>query len=127
VKALLNAITARFPTGAVLFDAMPSWAVRSRGGSNVGGTGAVYRWALNDPRDIKQLEPKLEFVEKFTISGHVGYYRFQLVMRAIVRALDVFAVLWRYEQIPLQQLARGNQAGRRADRHHRWPTPDVGL
>jgi O-methyltransferase involved in polyketide biosynthesis len=99
VKALLNAITQRFPGGQVVFDAMPSWIVRSRGGSNVGTTGATYRWALDNPSAIKQLERNLELVDKLTISERVGYSRLQLAMRVIVRAMEVFPALRRYEQV----------------------------
>ncbi len=99
VKAILNAITQHDLGGRVVFDAMPAWVVRSPAGSNVGRTGAAYKWALDDPLAIKQLDPKLEFVETVTIRERVGYARFQVMIRAIARAMEVFPALRWYEQI----------------------------
>jgi O-methyltransferase involved in polyketide biosynthesis len=43
VKALLNAVVAHFPSGQLIFDICNTMIVK-RAGSNVGGTGATYRW-----------------------------------------------------------------------------------
>ncbi len=99
VKGLMSAIIEHAPGGQMVFDAMPSWVVRRKASSNVGNTGATYRWALDDPRSINQLEPRLALIRQFTIGERIGYERFGLVMRAIVRAMEVFPALRRYEQI----------------------------
>jgi methyltransferase (TIGR00027 family) len=52
VKALLNAVVAHFPSGQMIFDICNSFIVK-RAGSNVGGTGATYKWGLDDPYDIR--------------------------------------------------------------------------
>jgi len=75
VKALFNAVVAHFPGGQMIFDICNSFIVK-RAGSNVGGTGATYRWGLDDPQDIKQLEPKLELVKEFRPSELVAFSRF---------------------------------------------------
>jgi len=36
------------------------------------GTGATYKWGLDDPQDIKQLEPKLELIKEFKPSEQVA-------------------------------------------------------
>ena len=97
VKALLNAIVAHFPGGQMIFDSCNSMIVK-RAGSNVGGTGATYKWGLDDPQDIKQLEPKLELIKEYRPSELVGFSRFPLWWRALYRAQEVFPTLRRMER-----------------------------
>ncbi len=70
VKALLNAVVAHFPGGQMIFDVVHPMILKQVG-SNVGGTGATYKWGLDDPQDIKQLEPKLELIKEFRPSEQV--------------------------------------------------------
>jgi O-methyltransferase involved in polyketide biosynthesis len=77
VKALLNAVVAHFPGGQMIFDICNSMIVK-RAGSNVGGTGASYKWGLDDPQDIQQLEPKLELIREISMHELVGFSRFPL-------------------------------------------------
>ncbi len=80
VKAILNAVTQHFLHGEIIFDALASWIVK-RTGSNVGGTGASYKWAIDNPPEIKKLEPKLDFIKEYKTRDLVGYSRFPLVIR----------------------------------------------
>ena len=98
VKALLNAVVAHFPSGQMIFDICNSWIVK-RAGSNVGGTGATYKWGLDDPQDIKQLEPKLELVKEFRPSELVAFSRFPLWVRVLFRIQEVNPTLRRMERI----------------------------
>ena len=84
VKALLNAVVGHFPGGQMIFDICNPWIVK-RAGSNVGGTGATYKWGLDDPQDIMQLEPKLELIKEFKPSELVAFSRFPLWWRALYR------------------------------------------
>jgi O-methyltransferase involved in polyketide biosynthesis len=97
VKALLNAVVAHFPRGQVIFDICNPMIVK-RAGSNVGGTGATYKWGLDDPLDIQQLEPKLELIKEFRQSELVAFSRFPLWFRAIYRAQEVVPTLRRMER-----------------------------
>ena len=97
VKALLNAVAAHFPGGQMIFDICNSFIVK-RAGSNVGGTGASYKWGLDDPQDIKQLEPKLELIKEFKPSEQVEFSRFPLWWRAIYRVQEVVPTLRRMER-----------------------------
>jgi len=97
VKALLNAVVAHFPGGQMIFDICNSMIVK-RAGSNVGGTGATYKWGLDDPEDIKQLEPKLELIKEFSMHELVGFSRFPLWVRALFRAQEVIPTLRRMER-----------------------------
>src|SRR5690242_17417426 len=98
VKALLNAVVAHFPGGQMIFDICNPWIVK-RAGSNVGGTGATYKWGLDDPQDIKQLEPKLELIKEFRPSELVAFDRFPLWLRGLFRAMEVSPALRRTERI----------------------------
>ena len=97
VKALLNAVVAHFPSGQMIFDICNSMIVK-RAGSNVGGSGATYRWGLDDPRDIQQLEPKLELIKEFRPSELVAFSRFPLWWRALYRVQEVNPTLRRMER-----------------------------
>jgi O-methyltransferase involved in polyketide biosynthesis len=97
VKALLNAVVAHFPSGQMVFDICNSLIVK-RAGSNVGGTGAAYKWGLDDPQDIKQFEPKLELIKEFRPSELVAFSRFPLWWRVLFRVQEVNPTLRRMER-----------------------------
>jgi len=97
VKALLNAVVAHFPGGQLIFDICNPFIVK-RAGTNVGGTGATYRWGLDDPQDIKQLEPKLELIKEYKPSEMVAFSRFPLWWRALYRIQEVNPTLRRMER-----------------------------
>jgi O-methyltransferase involved in polyketide biosynthesis len=97
VKALLNAVVAHFPSGQMIFDICNSMIVK-RAGSNVGGTGATYKWGLDDPQDIQQLEPKLELIKEFRPSELVAFDRVPLWLRGLFRAMEVSPALRRTER-----------------------------
>lgn len=98
VKALLKAVAAHFPTGQVIFDICNSFIVK-RAGSNVGGTGATYRWGLDDPQDIQQLEPKLELIKEYKPSELVAFSRFPLWLRTLFRIQELNPTLRRMERL----------------------------
>ena len=98
VKALLNAVVAHFPGGQVIFDICNQFIVK-RAGSNVGGTGATYKWGLDDPQDIKQLEPKLELIKEYRPSELVAFSRFPLWWRALYRVQELNPTLRRMERM----------------------------
>jgi O-methyltransferase involved in polyketide biosynthesis len=97
VKALLNAVVAHFPSGQMIFDICNSLILK-RAGANVGGTGATYKWGLDDPQEIKRLEPKLELIKEFKPSELVAFDRFPFWMRAMFRAMEVSPALRRPER-----------------------------
>jgi len=97
VKALLNAVVAHFPGGQMVFDVCNPWIVK-RAGTNVGGTGATYRWGLDDPADIKRLEPKLELIKEFRASEMVAFSRFPLLARLLLRAQEANRTMRRMER-----------------------------
>jgi O-methyltransferase involved in polyketide biosynthesis len=98
VKALLNAVVAHFPSGQLIFDICNTMIVK-RAGKNVGGTGATYRWGLDDPQEIRQLEPKLALIKEFKPSELVAFSRFPLWLRAMFRVMETNTTLRRNERI----------------------------
>jgi methyltransferase (TIGR00027 family) len=98
VKALLNAVVAHFPNGQLIFDICNTMIVK-QAGKNVGGTGATYKWGLDDPQDIKQLEPKLELIKEFKPSELVAFDRFPLWLRAMFRLMEKNTTLRRNERL----------------------------
>ncbi|HTP11506.1 MAG TPA: class I SAM-dependent methyltransferase [Anaerolineae bacterium] len=98
VKALLNAVVAHFPGGQLIFDICNSMIVK-RAGSNVGGTGATYKWGLDDPQDIQRLEPKLELIKEYRPSEVVAFSRFPLWWRALYRVQELIPTLRRMERV----------------------------
>jgi methyltransferase (TIGR00027 family) len=102
VKALLNAVVAHFPSGQLIFDICNTMIVK-QAGKNVGGTGATYRWGLDDPQDIKQLEPKLELIKEFKPSELVAFSRFPLWLRAMFRMMEMSTTLRRNERVVVYQ------------------------
>jgi O-methyltransferase involved in polyketide biosynthesis len=97
VKALLSAVVAHFPGGQMIFDICNSMIVK-RAGSNVGGTGATYKWGLDDPQDIKRLEPRLELIKEYRPSEMVAFARFPLWWRALYRLQETNPTLRRMER-----------------------------
>jgi O-methyltransferase involved in polyketide biosynthesis len=94
VKALLNAVVGHFASGQMIFDVVHPFILK-RVGSNVGGTGATYRWGLDDPADIKRLEPKLELVKEFRMHELVAFSRFAARVRVVFRAQELNSTLRR--------------------------------
>lgn len=97
VKTLLNAVVSHFPGGQMIFDICNLMIVK-RAGTNVGGTGATYKWGLDDPEDIRQLEPRLELIKEFRPSELVAFSRFPLWWRTLYRAQEVISTLRRMER-----------------------------
>ncbi len=60
---------------------------------------ASYKWGLDDPQDIKQLEPKLELVREISMHELVGFSRFPLWVRALYRVQDLNPTLRRMERM----------------------------
>ncbi len=102
VKALLNAVVAHFPSGQLIFDICNTMIVK-RAGSNVGGSGATYKWGLDEPQDIKQLEPKLELVKEYSMHELVAFSRFPLWVRALYQLQDKNPTLRRMERTLVYQ------------------------
>ena len=111
VKALLNAVVAHFPSGQMIFDICNPWIVK-RAGANVGGTGAAYKWGLDDPQDIKQLEPKLELIKEFRPSELVAFSRFPLWWRVLFRVQEVNRTLRRMERTLVYRYENASSASR---------------
>jgi len=60
VKELLNRVTSYFPCGEIAFDVMNSFAIKMGKSSLKETTGATHKWAVDDIRNVDNLNPKLK-------------------------------------------------------------------
>ncbi len=58
VAALLRRLLDRFPRGRLIFDVLNGYALR-RGNQGLAATGARLRWAVDDPRNVDRIDPRL--------------------------------------------------------------------
>jgi O-methyltransferase involved in polyketide biosynthesis len=103
VKQLINRITNHFPSGQLVFDAWNHLALRGAQRRGIKGTGATFGWAIDDPRDITELEPRLQLVKEFRTNELVAYTRMSWAMRALVHVMDAFPSLRRMNRVLLYQ------------------------
>ncbi|MHB8842371.1 MAG: class I SAM-dependent methyltransferase [Candidatus Aquicultor sp.] len=97
MKLLLNRLTAHFPCGQIAFDVLSSQSVRwmAKTGGSVKGTSATFSWGIDDPQDIKKLEPRLDLIADLRAPHLAGFSRMPWVMRALVRMMDSIPALQR--------------------------------
>lgn len=112
VKALLNAVVLQMPAGQVAFDAHTPQLIRlaNRSGASIGGTGATFHWGIGNPRDIKQLEPRLELVTERQAHQLAAFSTLPWGMRLILRSVDLIpalrimrCLLYRFERLSAPQ------------------------
>jgi len=106
LKALLKALTDHFSSGQLAFDAHTPQLVRwlTKTGANVRGTGATFSWGIDDPQDIKHLEPRLELITELRAHNLAAYSKMPWTIRSLVRVMDAIpalrvmrCVLYRFE------------------------------
>jgi O-methyltransferase involved in polyketide biosynthesis len=104
VKPLLNGLTSHFPSGQMAFDALSRLSLRTTThGRTVKGTGASYGWGIDDPQEIKALEPKLDLIAEVRTPDLVDYSRLPFAIRALARVMDAIPVLRRMNRVLLYQ------------------------
>ena len=74
VLQLLRRVTGHAPGGELALDAYSRFGLTMIGlQPSVRATGAVLRWALDDPKDLTRQIPRLDLVEELTGYGADGY------------------------------------------------------
>ena len=69
VKTLFGRLTDHFPSGEIAFDAMSS-AAMERGRSRLKEVfGAEHKWAVDDLREVDNLNPKVKRIDSFSVFG----------------------------------------------------------
>ena len=102
VKPLLNRLTDHFPSGRMAFDALSRLGARmAKADPSVRATGASFGWGIDDPRDIKQLDARLELVTELRTPDLPGYSKLPWAMRALVRVMDPIPALRRLNRLLL--------------------------
>jgi O-methyltransferase involved in polyketide biosynthesis len=67
VKLLFNRLTGYFPHAEIAFDVTSSYAMKSGESSLRETTGAVQRWAVDNPSEIEKLDAKLLRVTELSL------------------------------------------------------------
>ena len=62
-------------------------------GANVRGTGATFGWGIDDPQDIKHLEPRLELITELKAYNLAAYADMPWTMRTLVRVIGAIPAL----------------------------------
>ena len=90
MNALLRALTNHFPSGAIAFDAISPVATRMAGlNPSLRATGATFGgFSVDDPRELRKVAPRLEFVTASRTPGMPGYSKLPRTKRALVRVFD---------------------------------------
>jgi O-methyltransferase involved in polyketide biosynthesis len=102
VGPLLARLTDHFPSGRIAFDALSTRGTRMAGSDRaVSATGAKFGWGLDDPNDVKKFAPKMELIVEASSSQLLGYERLPLIMRALVRVIELFPSLRRLNRLLL--------------------------
>ncbi|EFV13707.1 class I SAM-dependent methyltransferase [Segniliparus rugosus] len=102
VRALLVRITERFPSGEVVFDSLPGWAIWAS--NHLVGRWASFKmgWPVRDERDAIRLAPKLRYLASATVADHPEridqpFYRWFYRGMRRVEALRNSLRMFRYE------------------------------
>lgn len=99
VRGLLNRLTVHFPRGELVFDAWNNMTLRGAQRRGIKGTGATFGWAIDDPLDIKKLEPRLELAKELRASEMAAFPRMPLWSRILVHIMDPIPALRRANRI----------------------------
>lgn len=100
VKTLLNRMTDHFPSGQMAFDAVSQLGARlAKTNVKIQTTGATIGWWIDDPRDIRRLDPKLELVTELRPLEAHRHDRLPGSFRALLCVLDLFPGLRRLNRL----------------------------
>jgi O-methyltransferase involved in polyketide biosynthesis len=98
LTVLLNRLVDHCPSGQMAFDVhsrrLVAWAAKYS--ASVANTGArFFRWGMDDPEEIKQLEPRLKLIADAKASQLAGYSRMPWTTRLVVRLMDTIPAMRR--------------------------------
>jgi O-methyltransferase involved in polyketide biosynthesis len=90
MKALLNRVTGHFASGQIVFDAYSLRLVQRMASrrASVKGSGAASGWGIDNPAELKLLDPRLELVLEAKTSDFVAFAQMPFTMRAVIRVMD---------------------------------------
>ncbi len=105
IKALLERVVERFPSGQIMFDAISRLYLKIQK-TNVGisATGAKMLWGIDDPHELEGWSPRIKLVTKLSsmdqnmpnIQKMSGGLRWFIGVLAHIRALREMGLLLRY-------------------------------
>jgi O-methyltransferase involved in polyketide biosynthesis len=99
-KTLLNRLTGHFPSGQIAFDAVNQQGAKlAKSNARIQLTGATIGWWIDDPLDIKRLDPKLELVTELRPLEAHKHDKLPGSFRALLYVLDIFPNLRRLNRL----------------------------
>jgi O-methyltransferase involved in polyketide biosynthesis len=91
MKTLLNLLTGHFSAGEIAFDAVSHLgAGLAAGNARIKATGAEIGWWIDDPRDVRLLDPRLELVTEPRPLGAHMHDRLSCSFRMLLRVMELF-------------------------------------
>jgi O-methyltransferase involved in polyketide biosynthesis len=100
MKTLLNRLTSHFPSGELAFDAVSSLGFRlARNNARIQATGASIGWWIDDPQDIRRIDPQLRLVTELRAIQAHQYDRLPASVRLLLRGMDLFPSLRRINRL----------------------------
>ena len=94
-------LTGHFPSGQMAFDAVGKLGAKvAKRNAELQAIGAtIGTWWIDDPRDIKLLDPKLELITELRAVDAYGFDRLSDSFRAMLRVMDLFPSLRRLSRL----------------------------
>lgn len=100
MRALLNRLTAKFPSGQMAFDAVSRQGFKlANSSASLRATGATFGWWLDEPQELKRLDPRLELVTELRAVDAYGFDRLSFGFKAILRVMNLFPALRRLNRL----------------------------
>lgn len=100
MKGLLNLLTGHFPSGQIAFDAVSHQGARlAARNARIRTTGATIGWSIDDPHDIKRLDPRLELVTELRPVQAHSNDRLPASFRVLLSIMDLLPSLRRINRL----------------------------
>lgn len=95
-KVLLNRITDHFSQGQIVFDVMSGYAIQAGRSRASQTTGALQKWAVNEPGEVDRLNPKLNRTEAISLFSSPYLQQLPWAFRGLYRLV---ALMPRYRNM----------------------------
>jgi O-methyltransferase involved in polyketide biosynthesis len=91
VRTLLQRLTGHFHHGQIIFDVMNSFAINAGKKKLKESTGAVHKWAVDDIREVDQLNPELKRMDAIPIFDSPYASELSRGLRFMINIFSVFS------------------------------------
>ncbi|HTE08874.1 MAG TPA: hypothetical protein VK628_08905, partial [Flavitalea sp.] len=91
VRTLLHRLTGHFHHGQIIFDVMNSFAINAGKKKLKESTGAVHKWAVDDIKEVDQLNPELKRMDAIPIFDSPYASELSRGLRFMINIFSVFS------------------------------------